>query len=227
MSIETDSSVTLNNIKENMHGRSVFYGMDIRNIRELLLGLKNIREFMGQGVLERDTLPLFLRSDNVTIQTFRAYVFFCLNCAIPRGEWEPNRSQVRIGKLFTIFDEAMIQLFMLNHWDNWVGESKGKSINKQNRHSIYTWCKCSKNGTIIRGWSGDGLKRYDRLLIELAQLRNKEPQVNMENSLLKEYKDMEEGQLNNRKRKIDNEINENAYEQYDMIDPYDFQYAPV
>jgi len=227
MSIGTDSSATLNNIKENMHGRSVFYGMNIQNIRELLLGLRTIREFMEKGKIERDTLPLFLRSDKVTIQTFRAYVFFCLNCAIPRIEWEPNRSQVRIGKLFTIFDEAMIQLFMLNHWDNWVGESKGKPINKQNRQSIYTWCKCSKKGTIIRGWSGDGLKRYDKLLRELATLRNNDTQVDMENILMKEYKDMEEDTSSNRKRKIGHEINEKEYEHYDMIDPYDFNYTPV
>ena len=87
MSLGTISSTTLNNIKENMHSRSVFYGMlDTHNIHELLLGLKTIREFMGKGINERDTLPKFLRSDTVTSQIFRAYVFFCLNCAIPRGD---------------------------------------------------------------------------------------------------------------------------------------------
>ena len=227
ISLTSNSSTILESIKENMHGRSVFYGMNIRNIRELLLGLKTIREFMRKGIKERDTLPNFLRSDTVTTQIFGAYVFFCLNCAIPRTDWETNRSQVQIGKLFTIFDEAMIQLFMLNHWDNWVSMAKGQPPTKQNRQSVYTWCKCSRKGTVIRGWSGDGLKRYDKLLRELAVLRNRKTQVDMESELLNEYIKMEDVKSNSKKRKIGNEINETEEEQYDMIDPYEFQYTPV
>ena len=62
---------------------------------------------------------------------------------------------------------------------------------------------------------------------ELAGLWNNQTQVDRGNDLLNEYKEMEKGKSNNKKKKIGNEINENEYEQYDMIDPYDFQYTPV
>ena len=46
-----------------------------------------------------------------------------------------------------------------------------------------------------------------KLSREVAELRKNQKQVDRENELLNEYKEIEEGKSNNEKSKIDNEIN--------------------
>ena len=86
---------------------------------------------MRQARSVLDKLTLFLRSQDVSAELFEAYLNLFLSCALKKLEWEGKRTDVRIGRLFTIFDEAFVILSMINSWKEWEILAKGEKKTKE------------------------------------------------------------------------------------------------
>ena len=79
---------------------------------------------------------------------------------------------------------------------------------------------------IVRGWSNEGIKRYNKLLGELKGLRNTDVQVAMEEAF--RMKLVAKGVKRGRKRyRVDDSDNTDNNEQVEVVDPYTFEYSAV
>ena len=235
--IESDSTsvTTVSTVSTTSTTKSsIFESMTEREIYIFLKGLREIRNYMRQERSVRDKLPLFLRSQDVSAEVFEAYLNLFLSCALKKLEWEGKRTDVRIGRLFTIFDEAFVILSMINSWKEWEILAKGGKINKKNKRTLYTWQPLDINDVrdtnqkvkIVRGWSNEGIKRYNKLLGELKGLRNTDVQVAMEESF--RMKLVAKGVKRGRKRyRVDDSDNTDNNEQVEVVDPYTFEYSAV
>lgn len=78
--------------------------------------------------------------DSGSSDCFMAFVHFFLQHTIPKTNWMSGRSTMKISELFTPVDEAFAILLMINHWMEWEHLASGKSVDRQNKLTLYTHC---------------------------------------------------------------------------------------
>lgn len=217
----TVSSV-LSSIQSKVNSRGVFdNAMTEQDIHHRLVGLRIIRDYMNGGRENRDSLHLFIRQTNKSKEVFGAYVFFFLSCVFTKSEWESRKVEERVGNLFSIFDEALIMLFMLNSWDAWVLEARGEKIDNKRLQKEYTWKDDTIKRCKVRGWNKEGLKKYNNLVIEVKELRKEQGQIELEQKLIQEFKNEAlRSKGKKRKRRHDATESDESDDEDELIDPY-------
>lgn len=89
---------------------------------DLYKGLKLIRELSES---KEDGSDLMTIRNHKNKLMFRAFVHFFLKHSKSKREWRCNKTSERIGRLFTIHDEALIILLMINCWGLMEDKAKG------------------------------------------------------------------------------------------------------
>ena len=83
------------------------------NSSNILEGLKKIRKLAHKS---EDTMDLMKIREKKDMDTFRTFVQVFLIHSKRKIDWRFEKYQTRLGKLFTIFDEALVLLLMINCW---------------------------------------------------------------------------------------------------------------
>ena len=83
------------------------------NLSNILEGLKKIRQLAHKS---QDTMDLMKIREEKHMDSFRTFVQVFLIHSKRKIDWRFEKYQTRIGKLFTIFDEALVLLLMINCW---------------------------------------------------------------------------------------------------------------
>jgi len=157
------------------------------NCNKILIGLKEIR-VIGRRANIKDRIAGFkMLRGKKDVDIMNAFVHYILSHLIPHNVWLASRSEERTGKLFTIQDEAFAVLLTMNNWNVWeklaTGEKRGRG---QHGDTLFTNQKKSINGETImlKGWSNDGMKEFNKILCYLIQVRNSDDTIEMERERL-------------------------------------------
>ena len=174
--------------------------------RQLLLGLKKIRNIANLENKEQMLDQLRRIRGRFNRDIFRSYVHYVLNYLIPNNVWNISRSENRIGQMFTIHDEAFVILVMMNNWKVWECMAKGERRGKGKQFETLFTNQKQKIGDIevrMKGWSNEGMREFNKTLRYLISVRNMYEWITIENDLMTEYKKID-GDKSCKKRKRDN-----------------------
>ena len=83
------------------------------SLSKLLVGLRKIKALANKT---EDRNELMKIRENKDMDMFRTFVHVFLIHSKRKMDWRYEKYQTRIGKLFTIFDEALVILLMMNSW---------------------------------------------------------------------------------------------------------------
>ena len=176
---------------------------------DYLKGLERIKE-----LAERDPMCAGLKKlrDTKDVVVLKAFVHYALRNMIPSNEWAASKSEICVGKIFTIYDEAFAVLVLMNNWMEWKamvgGQDRKRDENSKtlftNKHIVLSQGggrtsgstddsirRKKKNLVQIKGWSEEGISVYNEILQYLVSVRNESEYKNIEEELLKIYKDEE------------------------------------
>ena len=181
--------------------------------------------------------------DQKNTDLFRAFVHFFLQHTRMKNTWMFERSTQRLGQFFSIHDEAFTILILMNSWGEFeeLSKSNTSKIDKKIRKTLYTNCLVTKDGKVvlpddenridtsvktrkIKGWTREGMQMYGQILVHLRSIRNDQSQITMENTLLEEYKAIDNG---TRKRKRDDETDDDDDDDIEIPDIFNFEFTAV
>ena len=91
------------------------------NSSKLLVGLRKIKALANKT---EDRNELMKIRENEDMDMFRTFVHVFLIHSKRKMDWRYEKYQTRIGKLFTIFDEALVILLMMNSWSCYEEKSQ-------------------------------------------------------------------------------------------------------
>ena len=91
------------------------------NSSKLLVGLRKIKALANKT---EDRNELMKIRENKDMDMFRTFVHVFLIHSKRKMDWRYEKYQTRIGKLFTIFDEALVILLMMNSWSCYEEKSQ-------------------------------------------------------------------------------------------------------
>ena len=106
-----------------------------------------------------------------TLAKYKLYCELCYPVIVGKQKWKMNHTQIGIKTLTTVADEAFVALVLENNVEEWIILAEGGNINSKRRKTLYTHGGTDAKGT-RRGWSLEGLKRYNIIHKELKEVRN-------------------------------------------------------
>ena len=134
---------------------------------------------------------------NATESEFKMIVEICLKPMVSSKHWKLNHKQLEVSGMTTNADEALALLVLENNYKEWIEKAKGNTIDPKNRLTKYTNQGIRHNGT-KKGWSLDGLKRFNEIFKEVKIQRSSELSRRRERNLMEEWERDDED--NNRRR---------------------------
>ena len=167
--------------------------------------------------------------DNKTIHNFRtksSYLEFkmiveiCFKAMVPTQHWKRNHADLEISGMLQIADEALALILLENNYLEWQEIANGRSIDKDNRLTLYTNKGMRHNGT-KKGWTCEGMKRFNTMFERLKLDRGKEESRKRETQLMEEWGSGRSGNRSNLDQDMPNLIT--AQEQ-PIITCTDFDY---
>ena len=112
---------------------------DESKLDKLHKGLLMIRDM---AMLDRENRMglLKIRYENESLDVIRAYQHFFLKHTKTKTEMKRWIGEKKIGEIFTVYDEGLVILLMMNNWTTWEILSKGKRTAREigNRYRLYT-----------------------------------------------------------------------------------------
>ena len=106
-----------------------------------------------------------------SIAQYKLYCELCYPVIVGKQKWKMNHTQIGIKTLTTVADEAFVALVLENNVEEWIILAEGGEINSKTRKTLYTHGGRDAKGT-RKGWSLEGLKRYNTIHKELKEVRN-------------------------------------------------------
>lgn len=100
--------------------------------------------------------------------------------------WKLNHKDLEISGMTTNADEALALLVLENNYKEWIEKAKGNAIDPKNRLTLYTNQGIRHNGT-KKGWSLDGLRRFNEIFGEVKLQRAREVSREREKKLMEEW----------------------------------------
>ena len=169
--------------------------------RALLRGLKKLRDIATDPDKPRCSGLRTLRKQK-DLDILRSFVHYALQHVIPKSTWIGGKSEELIGRLFSIHDEALVVLLLMNSWMEWEEQANGndRERKKDKVRTIFTNQLDSASVHQIKGWSNEGMREFNRILQYLVTIRNVEDHKAVEQRLMEEYIEVE-GKKERRKRK--------------------------
>ena len=121
------------------------------------------------------------------MKTFKRYCELCLPVIVGKQHWKMNRAMVGIRALATVADEALIAIILENNINEWIELARRGKINTKKRLTLYTHGGTDSKGR-KKGWSLNGLKRYNTLHEEVKIERRAENADGIEECLKEMWK---------------------------------------
>ena len=91
------------------------------SLSKLLVGLRKIKALANKTEDRNELMKIREKED---MDMFRIFVHVFLIHSKRKLDWRYEKYQTRIGKLFTIFDEALVILLMMNSWSCYEEKSQ-------------------------------------------------------------------------------------------------------
>jgi hypothetical protein len=174
----------------------------------LLRGLKKIRDIATDPEKPRCSGLRYLRKQK-DLDILRSFVHYALQHVIPKSIWIGGKSEdFLIGRLFSIHDEALAVLLLMNNWMEWEEQAKGndRERKKDKVRTIFTNQLDGSTSVQIKGWSNEGMREFNKIIRYLVTVRNEEDHKEIEQRLMNEYNEVEgKKERKKRKREIDDE----------------------
>ena len=210
---------------------------------DCLKGLERIKE-----LAERDPMCAGLKKlrDTKDVVTFKAFVHYALRNMIPSNEWVASKSEICVGKICTIYDEAFAVLVLMNNWLEWKAMVGGQDRRRdENSRTLFTNKHVSlggernsgstegsrrrkkKNMVQIKGWSEEGISVYNKILQYLVSVRNESEYKDIEEELLEIYKDEEGDGTKGGKRKRSDVADEILLKKTKPFDAYSLTFVQM
>lgn len=203
--------------------------------RRALRGLKKLREIgKTDDVVRRIEGFRKLRSGK-DVDLLRGFVHFCLKNVIFNATWTVNRSDMRLGEMFTIQDEAFALMLMMNCWVVWEDKAKGVSVERGRKaKTIFTNTLLrvrSRGGDVKevlnKGWNNASVKEFNNCMKYLKTVRNLDSYKLIEMSLLEEYKELDkDGRKAKRRRVVDDDLTD-LLDIEEPMDAYNFDFVQL
>ena len=209
---------------------------------QLYRGLKYMTDLLDSCPGQKREILMKIR-DQKNTDLFRAFVHFFLQHTRMKNTWLYERSTQRLGRFFTIHDEALTILILMNSWGEFeeLSKTNASKISKKVRKTLYTNCLLTKDGKVVlpndenivdtsirtrktKGWTKEGMQMYGKILNHLKTIRNDTYQVSMENALLEEYRLIDNG---TRKRKRDDGTDSENDDDIEILDVFNFEFAAI
>ncbi len=112
--------------------------------------------------------PENMRED-ATNMMWKEYVELCLYPTIAQQTFKSKHKTHLLSEFVTVYDEAFAVLTVENNLEEWIYQSLNEE-GKGNDLALYTGKGYSKNGK-KKGWTIDGLKRFNMICLRIEELR--------------------------------------------------------
>ena len=109
--------------------------------------------------------------EQASLAQYKLYCEICYPIIVGKQKWKMNHTQIGVKTLTTVADEALVALVLENNVEEWIILAEGGEINSKRRKTLYTHGGRDAKGT-RKGWSLEGLKRYNTIHKELKEVRN-------------------------------------------------------
>jgi hypothetical protein len=104
------------------------------------------------------------------INAFHAFVILCLRHTIGVMTWKLKHRKVEISELFSISDEALALVILENNAQLWKDKARG-AIPLTDKAKGGRYMKKSKNGSVRKDWSDEGMERFNEVFCQVRELR--------------------------------------------------------
>ena len=141
--------------------------------------------------------------ERFNIDIYRAFAHYGFSNVVPSNVWNVSKSEDRISKIFSIQDEAFVLLLLMNNWSVFESMARGEKRERGKQwETLFTNRTKTYNGVQvkIKGWNNEGLKEFNETINYLTTVRNMDAVINVEENLMKEYKEMRNKRRGKRKR---------------------------
>ena len=160
---------------------------------------------------------------------YKDFISYYVSGVVGIRRFERNKCHAKYSSYVTISDEAFAVLTLENNWDRWSSMAKSKAWRDSDVATKWTTTKdrrkhaagtgdqnktptLSANDGVpqarrYRGWSAQGIARYNQLFNEIKVERTKQSFLEFEEYLIEEFQEEAErdGQQGNKRQKVDNE----------------------
>lgn len=116
---------------------------------------------------------------------FQFFAEVCLKSVVKRREWRQNHRRRNLSEFVTKADESLALLVLENNIYGWMDKAEGK-VNMMSDVEVEGDAQASKKRVRLRteytdggkskgikkGWSGEGIKRYNKIMTRVGILRN-------------------------------------------------------
>ena len=113
-------------------------------------------------------------------------VEICFKAMVHSQHWKRNHTDLEISGMLQIADEALALILLENNYIEWQEIANGRSIDKDNRLTLYT-NKGMRNNRSKKGWSCEGMKRFNTMFETLRLNRQREESKQRETRLMEEW----------------------------------------
>jgi len=172
----------------------------------LLIGLEKIQKIATNENVNQRIVGLRKLRDKNDKDMIRSFFHYVLSNMVSKSNWMISRATERGGLIFSICDEGLALLMMMNNWEVWEEMSSGKERTRgELLNTMFTNSRVESNDPnvtikVIKGWSGKGMKEFNKIMTYLVNVRNEEHVIEMEKELMQEYKELDMGKTGKRKR---------------------------
>jgi hypothetical protein len=104
------------------------------------------------------------------VNAFQAFVVLCLRHTIGVMTWKLKHRREAVSDLFSISDEALALVILENNAQVWKDKARGV-ISTADRARGGRYMTRSKNGSIRKEWSHEGLERFNDMFCQVRELR--------------------------------------------------------
>ena len=170
---------------------------------KLLYGLAKIRRLCSVTDITLRKSNIRRMRERFNIDIYRAFAHYGLSNVVPSNVWNVSKSEDRISKIFSIQDEAFVLLLLMNNWSVFESMARGEKRERGKQwETLFTNRTKTYNGVQvkIKGWNNEGLKEFNETINYLTTVRNMDAVINVEENLMKEYKEMRNKRRGKRKR---------------------------
>ena len=141
---------------------------------------------LGEIVNRLDRMSIHKFRTEASFPEFKMIVDLCYKQMVHSQHWKRNHCDLEISGILQVADEALALLVLENNYKEWIEVANGRSVDKNERLTKYTNKGLRHNGT-KKGWSIDGMKRFNTMFNTLKLERTKEVSKERENSLMQEW----------------------------------------
>ena len=134
--------------------------------------------------LENNTIHLF--RTEASYPEFKMIVEICYKAMIHSQHWKRNHTDLEISGMLQIADETLALIVLENNYLEWQEIANGRKVDKDNRLTKYTNKGLRHNGT-KKGWTSNGMKRFNTIFERLKLDREKEESKLREKELMEDW----------------------------------------